>query len=265
MSFKTSNLKFSDQTSSEDGVTLLLSVFILAAISLISMAVGFFALQEIRASRAVLYSEPAITAAESGGEIGLWTVKRAVGTLSDCPDVDSYNIGNSRIDLCKTYGSATLDIQANTTQYIYLYDVNDINGNLCMNQTYTVGVHSGCGGGALYTNLSFVRRSGTNNVTITAKDLAGNNVGLPSYTLGTSPGSTVSINVPDPIPASNDERMVITLTSVSNATVEVNSSPRGLPDTATVSSAGCSSNSPLTNCSGVEEIFKRRIEITVPQ
>jgi hypothetical protein len=49
---------------------------IMSGLVVISTTVAVLANQQIRASRAQLVTEPAFVAAKSGGEEGLWIVKR---------------------------------------------------------------------------------------------------------------------------------------------------------------------------------------------
>lgn len=258
------NSKFQiPNSASEAGVTLLLAVFVLSAISLISLTVGFFALQEIRSSRSIVLTEPALSAAQTGGEQGIWSIKRS-GSLASCPGAGSTSLGNStRVDLCKSFSSATINLTPGVPFNIFLYDPNDINGNLCMNASYTQGQHSGCSGAALYTSISVIHKSGTSNVAVSAFDVEGNSFAGSSIVV--TPGNNGGITIPDPIPSSGDERIEIILSSSTATTVEINALPLGLPDYPTVNASGCASKVVITSCNGLEEIFKRRINITVPQ
>ena len=47
----------------EAGVTLLLSILILSSVTLVTVAISSFAIQELRSSRAITISEPAVNAA----------------------------------------------------------------------------------------------------------------------------------------------------------------------------------------------------------
>jgi hypothetical protein len=265
---KNKNPKFSIRE--QRGVTLLLTVFILSGISLISLAVGFFALQEIRSSRAVILSEPAIGAAETGGEQGIWVLKRQLGSIPNCPDdpsdpeVQSTALSsNSRVVVCKSFGSTRVNLSAGVPASFYLYDPNDMNGNLCMNAIYTPGQYAGCAGNQIYTSVSIIHKSGTSNVQVSVQDLEGRTFAGSSITV--APGGSGSVAIPDPIPSSVDERLKVTLSSSTATVVEFNALPLGLPDYPTVNSSGCASRTTISNCTGSEEIFRRKINVTVPQ
>lgn len=241
-------------------MTLLISIMIMSTISIISLVVGFLAIQEIRSSRAVLLSEPAINAAESGGEYGTWVIKRGVGAIATCPAVTQSSLGNNaKVDICKSYSSAVIALKANIPYVLYLYDPNDVNGNLCMNAVYTPS----CSGAAVYTSFSTVHKAGLNNILVAIETLSGQS--FAGSTMAVPPGGNNSISIPDPIPSATDERMKVTLTSVSDSEVEINALPLGLSDFPTVNSSGCTSKSTIANCAGTEETFKRRINITIPQ
>lgn len=63
----------------EQGITLVLSLVLLASVTLISFALSALILREIQGARLTLRTEPAISAANSGGEIGLYRFFRQVG------------------------------------------------------------------------------------------------------------------------------------------------------------------------------------------
>ena len=124
---RASNLK----RNSQEGVTLLISLLIMSGITLITLTVGFFAIQEVRSTRAILLTEPAIGAAETGGEQGVWAIKRDV-TLMDCSSGREKGvlINNSKVESCKYYGAATIELEAGVNYSFYLYNPNDINGDV---------------------------------------------------------------------------------------------------------------------------------------
>lgn len=240
------NLKALNPADSESGVILLVAVLILSGIMLIVATVSFFAIQEIRASRAVSLSEPAISAANSGAEQGIWAIKRNTA-LADCPTFTSSSIGsNSKVDSCKSYGSATLSLTANTPYNLFLYDPSNINGDIDL-LAYP------------YTYFQLTNNTGTFNITVNVARLTGATVGSSIV----SPGNTSTINIPA-VAAGQEGRMKITITSPVDATVTVNTN-RGMPEFPTVDASGCTSLASISDCNSLSEIYKRRLNVTVPQ
>lgn len=227
------------------GVTLLISVLILSGVTLITLTVGFFTMQEIRSSRAVFLSEPAITAAESAAELGIFTLKRRAGTLPTCPTVTTTALQpNVRSDSCTSYSAAVLDVEASIPTIFYLYNPNDINGDISL-------INYG------YEYLRLTHQSGAYNVVATVVRLGGTVVGTATAT----PGQSITITIP-PVPAGTEGRMKVTLSSTGEATVVVDTN-RGMPNFPTVDASGCS-GIVAANCNA-DEVFKRRLNIVVPQ
>jgi len=237
----------------EQGITLLLATLILAGVTLTILAIAAFTIQEIRASRAIALTEPAISAAESAGEQGLWALKRS-DNLELCPSAVSQNLGaNTLSSLCKSYDSATIDVKAGVPFVFYLYNPTDINGD--------VDLHD-----YPYTSLvvSYVSGSTTVNVNIARIDGVSTGITPPSSNVDSSvnPMQTVSIAA---VPADTEGRMKVTLTSAGNVTLNVDTN-RGMPTFPTVDATGCSSRSAVSSCTGgTQELFTRRIKVTVPQ
>ena len=253
----------------QSGVTLLISILIMSGIVLISLAVAAFTIREIRNSRAVALTEPALGAAESGGEQALWELKRGnnPSALPDCPTQSGSNLttNNIRTEYCLTYGAALLDLEPGVEKQILLYDANDQNGNICMNVNYTVGQHSGCSGAAIFSSISFQRISGTGAIDIAVTDLVGNPAVSPASqsTFSLNNDNIRTVDIDDPISDSNDERLRIRLLSTAPARVRVTSSPVGLPDYPIIRSSGCSSKGAVgAGCTG-NEVFNRNLELGV--
>ncbi len=249
------------------GVTLIISILIMSAVALASVAVAAFALSEIRSSRAVALTEPAISASETAGEQGLWAIKRDVSLTNCNSGQTTVSLSNGAIvNSCKTYSKATINLKGGVPFVFFLYDPNDPNGNLCMNQTYDSGQHSGCAGAAIYTSITIVHKAGTSDVSVTTRDLNGNAFAGSDITV--TRNSTGTVTIPDPIPATpptNDERLKVTLSSNTDTTIELNALPLGLPNYPTVSAGGCAAKTALSDCTSGAEIFNRRLNITVPQ
>lgn len=67
---------------SQDGVTLVISIILLASVTFISFALSTLILREISATRLILRTEPAISAANAGGEVAIYRLFRESGNVS---------------------------------------------------------------------------------------------------------------------------------------------------------------------------------------
>jgi hypothetical protein len=232
-----------NKTQAQSGVTLLLSVLVMSGLALVTLSLG------------VVLTEPAIAAAESAGEQGLWAIKRGAA-LSSCPSAGSQALGNSLSVLCKTYGAATFDLNANEPFVFYLYDPNNINSNTCNTVSFNP-----CSGAQIYQTMTVDQANGTFQTDIDVDTVDGFNVTSQSI----SPGSDVTINIPSSVSGSSDLRFKVTLVSTGDATVVVNTN-QGMPTFPTVNATGCSSKTAVADCNtSGQEIFSRKIQITVPQ
>jgi hypothetical protein len=125
------NSNFSSR--SQSGVTLLLSIIVLASITAISFSIATIMLVEIRTSGDLLKTEPAISAAEALGEEALFKIKRnlssytyssQVGTISvSTPTESLYNDPIQQDKILPTSYSFT-----NTVNHYTFYDPTDISG-----------------------------------------------------------------------------------------------------------------------------------------
>lgn len=257
----------------QDGVTLILALLIMSGIAIITVTVSFFVIQEIRASRASTLTEPAIIAAETAGERGIYQIKRAgVGSVLTCSESIPYTqlsgvtggSTNTRVRTCLDFIPAVFELGLNQEPLdFYLYDPANINGNLCL-ETGTCDPATGLGQGSqIYSAVNVRYLNGTSNVRINIVTLDGVSV---VNTL-ISPGTNPSFIIPANIAGSTDERLRVTLTPTSgNVTIEVSTSGTitGLPDYRTVDAQGCVAKTNITNCESTNEIYKRRMNITVP-
>jgi Tfp pilus assembly protein PilX len=154
--------------SSEAGVTLLLSVLILSGMVLVAVAVSGFTIQEIKSSRAVAVSEPAIIAAETGAEDALWSIKTngssSVPNCSGVPSSKNLASSNSLAVYCKTYIGDTVDMVLGQSTIFYLYNPDDPNGDIDLS-AYP------------YTQLTVTNKSAGFQVDVTVVRLSGSNVG----------------------------------------------------------------------------------------
>ena len=243
--------RFKVTNNQEAGITLLLAVLIVATLSIITTTVAFLAIQDIRQSRAVLYTEPALVAAQTGAEDAVWNLKRGVGTLNTCPSNSTAAISSARTIYCKTYGAATLNIQAGTPLTLYLYDPNNINGDIDL-KSMSPGP---------YNTLYITNLSPSYTITANLTRLDGTPIG--PQPVSVSPGDTQTVSGLNGI-AGNDNRMQLVIQSSVNATVSVNTD-QGMPAYPTIDATGCAAKTaPSTTCTG-GEVFNRRLNITVPQ
>ena len=236
------------------GVTLLLAILILSGLTLITVTVGTFAIQELRASRAVIVTEPAIAAAESAGEQGLWAIKRD-GDLSTCPAEDTQTLGNNALTTaCKSFGSATVNIKGGTPYYFYLYDPDAGQG----------GIGDADLSGYPYSSLQVTEVTGSNSVAVSAERLDGSTTGLTPTNQTINENETANVSIA-PVPAGSEGRIQVTLSSFSDATMTLDTD-RGMPIFPTVDAFGCAARTTVADCNTQsEEVFGRRINITVPQ
>lgn len=265
--------KNKDKLNSQSGVTLLLAVLIMSGITLMALGIGAFAIQEIRASRAGTLTEPAISAAETAGEQGLWAIKRN-NSLPLCPLSNStpgQNLGpNTLVNSCESFKAATLNLKANTPLVFYLYDPKDINGDIDLQG------EKNCPGqpassnpaGFLYNSMSVAYKSGTNNVNVAVSRIDGTFVANQSIAPGSAPQT---IAIPTVSLCSEGRLKVILDPGVADAAVVVDTfkadgTELGMPDFPTVDATGCSSKTPVSDCnSTTQELYTRRIQVEVPQ
>jgi hypothetical protein len=240
------NLQPKVSLEGQRGVTLLMTVMILSGITLISTTVGFFTIQEIRSSRAIILSEPAISAAESAGEKAVWALKRS-GTIANCSSgVTSTSVGNAVVDYCKSYGAAVIDLEPGQNRTIFLYNPDDINGDVDLSEFP-------------YQFIQVSHISGNFSVSVVVTRLDGSAVG----SLNVAPGGVGTLNVPA-VPSGNEARMRVVLSSSADTTVRINTN-QGIPSVPTIDASGCSGTGTITGCDDVQEIFKRRINIVLPE
>lgn len=238
----------------QDGVTLLLTVLILGGVTLITVLISAFAISELRSSRAVILSEPAITAAETGGEQGIWELKRS-GSIQNSSVVLT---NNAVVNKSMFLSSATLKLKQSVPLSFFLYDPNNINGNLSPG----------------YYSLIVTNRSPSFSISVIAQTIDGQ-----VFINGQNVGPNASVAIPAQQPSAtnlvnlspgNDERYKVTLQANGNATVDVTATDssgvsQGLPDFPTVDSQGCSARSNILSCTSNSDSFIRRLNILVPK
>ena len=267
---------FPNKKNREDGITLILTVIMVSGIAVITSTVAFFVVQEIRNARSSRLAEPAIVAAESAGEQGLFLIKQgasvpACGSSVQYTEPDgSSGPSDTLILKCISTQPATFTFTNSNPVTFFLYDPNDVNGNTCMEDDAVCPSDGNGTGNQLFTQVIIDYVNGTNSLDVKIDTLDGVTY-LPSATI--LPGNTGTYIIDRNIVGSNDERLMVTLTpsaTTSNpSTVDVSTAGlyTGLPDYQTIDASGCrSSTNNITNCdTASDEVFKRRINITLPR
>jgi hypothetical protein len=266
----------------EDGVTLLMSVMMMSGIAIITSTVAFFVVQEIRNSRSSALTEPAIIAAEAASEQGIFRVKRLNSTtpLTSCATagytltdgttaVTADNASGTIIKKCEASSSAAFQFTEENPLEVFFYDVNNINGNLCMEQTCSTSATADIGGtGAqIYSSIIVKYVSGTGNLPVELETLDGVSSGIIGPAI-LDVGQSGTYTIPINIIGSLDERLKLSIQPTSgSATVEISTtgSATGVPDFQTLNAEACVGFGSITNCDSSTESYKRRINVTIPR
>jgi hypothetical protein len=274
---KLRNPKFEIRNSSEAGITLLLSIFLMSTISLIAITVTALAIQGIRNSRAIALSEPAIGQAHSGAEEGIWGIKRAT-TLAACgsptknSDSPTGNVYSAR-QYCQSSDAVSFNLSGSSPVVFYLYDTAAPNGppDSCTgNPSQPICAHllDLSGMDTQFGQLTADYIQGTHQVHIAVARLNGTPIGSADITTAT-PERQIS-NLDGATGPGIDNRMSVTLTcftcsSGETTTVTVNTDA-GIPSVSKIESTGCAQRGAgSANQCNAGEIYSRKIEVTVPQ
>jgi hypothetical protein len=248
----------------QQGITLLLTIMLVATLTLISTTVAYLGIQQIRNSRAAALSNPALGAAESGGEEGIWNVVRKNIGAQPCDTVSSPPITtnlstNTASSYTVTHTGATLSVRNGTPKVIYLYDPSDANGDTDLHDCpYD------------YIDITFLSEISNGSVNMQVERLDGTLLGTnsvdkntPNYRLSSLTGA---------FGAGIDNRMKVTFTydnpggttDIFVTTGDSSNVDFGLPSFPVVDSVGCSAVATIANCTGANETFSRRLNITIP-
>ena len=122
---KTNNYKLI--TDNQSGVTLVISMIMLGTVTFISFSLATVALREIKTARLILASEPAISGANAGSEVGLYKFIRSFGNVgvANPPLPQS---GASYTVVSDLYDDPFLfTVAAGKTINVGLYDAEQIN------------------------------------------------------------------------------------------------------------------------------------------
>ncbi len=248
-------------TDSQAGVTLLLSILIMSGLTLIALAVGTFAVQELKSSRAVIVTEPTIAAAETGGEQGVWAIKRELSeaSLATCPSQSTQSLtSNTLVNSCRSFGEATVNITAGKNYTFLLYNTADINGDVDLLHCSPNG-NTNC-----YNNITITYVSGNVQGNVSVSRINHFTTGISPASATLAPGAPQVINVA-PMTPGGEGRMQVVLSAPGNITVKI-TTDRGMPTIPTVDAIACGSQFTVASCSTTgQELFTRRINVTVPQ
>lgn len=135
--------------SSQSGATLILGVMVLASISVISFSLAAIVLREIKASRQLIKSEPAVTAAEAGGEVALFYRIRLLTTHDPgkvaCPDEVTEDFGVANFSVCNNFYDLpfTFTTSAADSKVVVLYDPTNFDSQAAGYSSLEVHVTSG--------------------------------------------------------------------------------------------------------------------------
>lgn len=105
--FMQNSIKFPQRIYAADpGITLITSLMILSLTTAVSFTLSALTLRELRASRQLAYSEPAIVSAEAGAETAMFFRIRKLPTYTNaCPALSSQNLpsGATSFGFCNDY------------------------------------------------------------------------------------------------------------------------------------------------------------------
>lgn len=123
--------KHTKMKNNQDGVTLILSIVLLAAVTFISFSISSIIIREIVVGRLTLRSEPAISAANSGGEVGLYRLFREVGGTSLTGSLSQTGVNfQVTADLYDDSYPFSVPAVAGSDTRVLLYDAENTNNQL---------------------------------------------------------------------------------------------------------------------------------------
>jgi hypothetical protein len=187
---------------SEKGVTLLLTLMILAAISAIVFSISVIALNEVKTSSDEINSEPAITGAEAMAEQMLYDNIR--GLNSSCTGtplnetLPSSGVATTFVNSYYYPGTYITSVAANSSQVLYLYDP-------CLP-----------GAAANYTSLSVqMGATGNGNVAVCSWNLSNCQASpdIAGYSLSAGQDTTNVTGGPTPLNSNAQYQIILTNTT----------------------------------------------------
>jgi Tfp pilus assembly protein PilX len=123
-------LKFNRED--QKGITLLLSILILAAITAIVFSVASVTLNEIRTSADLIKTEPVIQASQALAEDGLFQTVRGYSSLADCSAASTTILNGVTVSTCASYyytSPYSFNLSQNARRDFYLYNPTDQSAN----------------------------------------------------------------------------------------------------------------------------------------
>jgi len=226
------------------GVTLLLSILVLSALTSIVFSVAAIAVNETRVSGDLLKTEPAITAAEAGTEDLLYYAVRGVGTYStDCTAPTISTLNGVQLSICAN------PYLANPYQFTVGPKVGLVNGE----RDFFLYNPITQGGAPGYTNISINLISGV-SATVDICTWANTNcVGAPDVvSLALTTGQTKA-QVLDPNTATGYQVIFLNANSTSDG-FSVTTTPNGIP-----------SGTSTLEATGANKGVTRKIQTILPQ
>ena len=236
------------------GITLLLTILILAALSTIVFGLAAVTLNEIRTSADVALSDPVITADEAVNEDAMYAMVRgsAKGTISsNCGSPSTFTVNGVAVSACALVyypDPYTFSVPAGSKQTFQLFNPSDWEGTSCS----THGTN--CPG---YTSVSIVENSGSStNVYLCYVATSGcdpaNDIGVTGLSTG-SPWTSGSLS------GTSQYQLVVDNTgSGSAANFTVTTTTTAAP------AYGLPSGTTNISVSGTANGITRKLESTVP-
>jgi len=228
-----------EKKSDQRGVTLLLAILVLSAVTAVVFTVAALALNETRTSGDLIKSEPAITAAEAGTEDVLYYAVRGLGGYStNCTTPTTTTVNAVTLSYCLNpylVDPYQFTVNANTQKNFFLYNAT------------SQGAAPG------YTNVSVTLNSGISGTVYICSWTNQNCSGSPDVatltpTTGQTQNSALNPN------QSIGYQIIFSNTNITNDVFTVTTTPNGMPSgTATIEVTG--SNNGVT----------RKIQTILPQ
>lgn len=230
--------KLNMKGKSEEGVTLLLAILVLSAITAIVFSIAAIAINEIKTSSDLTRTEPVLSAAEAVAEDSLFKLVRGLGSVSGCISPSSTTIAGVTVTTCASYyldNPYSFNLAADAERDFYLYNPTD--------QTQPPG----------YTQVSVQITSGSTGTVYFCAASVANCIATPDAT------QTISVAGPttwtsSALTTTQQYQLMIVNGSGGISGYTVTSTPNGLPaGTTTIQDSG--KNQGVT----------RKLQITVPQ
>lgn len=229
------------QIKNQRGVTLLLALLVMAALTAIVFSAAAIIYNEVKTSGDLTKTEPIITADEAVAEDSLFKLARGFSTLASCLSPSSSTVGSVTVTTCGDYYEVNpylLNLAINARRDFYLYNP--------ANQSASPG----------YTSVSIQMNSGFQGTVYlcnwTDTDCPTSASPIDVKTIA-SAGPTTTWNSPVLNP-SNLYILTVVNSAVNSGTYTVTSAPIGLPaGTTTIQEVGTQNG------------LTRKLRVSVPQ